>query len=532
MEYKYFDARTNRVLYSTDLTNAAWIKRGASSVTKNLTSPKGDANDACTVSVGSWSDDLYQVISGYTADSSLYNGIWIKQISTNGEIRINTPTTYNGAAGSWSVDLSKLSGQWERLTKEHPAVTVINEFVAGTTGKNGFMFYAQSEGPLSFGLWNCQQEEGELTWDIETTSATVTKPAGVYSRLNPLAFKRTALWCASTNKVTCRKANPTDTTNLTKSGDAAATLAVVDDSAELAAAGLSSICTSGKVYKLDNSGGSAAAYVYIGGGVGNTNKHSISCFARGSGTGEIGLGTTTRTPVTFTGGYRVITDENRTPPSEGSGWIIVADAGAVVYFILPQLEEGAFCTPPIFKASDGTDPLTSLTRPNTKLVGQSAGVLRGNNLALMGQVIPGASGQSNYCYLFSSFIDVTNYLGINTGLTGSQIRMRKVVDSVASEVTPIEYPPIANTPFQWQAYLSSSYGMGIRVRSWLGMAWSAWSTWATNANTDDAPIAETFEIGSRNDTNRFDGNYPYTYIIQHMDPKARLEQLTEEGVLC
>ena len=151
-----------------------------------------------------------------------------------------------------------------------------------------------------------------------------------------------------TNKVTCWSANPTETAgfvgtpaNMTRGGDIAAVISVVDDSATLTVAGLSGICTSGKVYKIDNSLGVGAAYVYMSGDSGNTNNHIISAWARATtGTGAIfgsGLGVGTISSVTSAAYLRRVVSG-----PAGSAFVraqVQAQAGSVVYFILPQLIE-------------------------------------------------------------------------------------------------------------------------------------------------------------------------------------------------
>ncbi|TPQ49934.1 hypothetical protein C2U72_15935 [Prosthecomicrobium hirschii] len=145
---------------------------------------------------------------------------------------------------------------------------------------------------------------------------------------------------AATNKITARKHNPLDTSNLTKTGDAAAVLSVVDDSAALAAAGLSAICTAGTVYRLDNSAGSGAAWAKVSGAVGNANAHSFGVYARRTGaaasvflTGGTGSAAVAGSAYAWTGSANV------TPAGTGAVLEIGANAGSVVHFILPQLVE-------------------------------------------------------------------------------------------------------------------------------------------------------------------------------------------------
>lgn len=150
------------------------------------------------------------------------------------------------------------------------------------------------------------------------------------------------------NKCTNFNANPTDLTNVTKGGDAAATLTVVDDTAALLAAGLQNIATSGKVYKLDNSAGVASAYVTFNGQVGNTNTHISSIYGRrtsGSGTDLFGLNSQQGT-WTLTSAYTRSSISNL-PGASTRQFQLIINASDVVYFTLNQLEEGSFATPVI-----------------------------------------------------------------------------------------------------------------------------------------------------------------------------------------
>lgn len=156
---------------------------------------------------------------------------------------------------------------------------------------------------------------------------------------------------ARTNKATNENANPVTDAAWAIGGDVAATLTVVDDTAALAAAGLNGVCTSGKVYKFDNSAGVGFAFIIQAALTGNTNKHSISVYARTTGTANIemagGLGAV-NLPVGAA--YVRTKSENITPDSSSGQMAIVALAGAVVYFVLNDMEEGAFCTSVIVTA--------------------------------------------------------------------------------------------------------------------------------------------------------------------------------------
>lgn len=145
---------------------------------------------------------------------------------------------------------------------------------------------------------------------------------------------------ALTNKCTNYNANPTDLTGVAKSGDAAATLTVVDDSAALAAAGLAGICTSGKVYKLDNSAGSITSTASFSGQTANTNAHSATIFVRG-GTGVVfnNFGDSPGASAFGASATYVRRSYSMTPGGTNRQMTIRADIGQVVYFILNQLTE-------------------------------------------------------------------------------------------------------------------------------------------------------------------------------------------------
>lgn len=163
------------------------------------------------------------------------------------------------------------------------------------------------------------------------------------------------------NKCENYNVNPTDTTGFTTSGTG--TLSVVDDTTELANAGLDSICTSGKVFKAEAT--SASTYiVYVPGTPGNLNPHSISLYARGEGSGSrtarISLGGTLHPIAPAGDDYQRYMLENQTPDSTTRKLTISVDGNETLYFILYQLEESEYCTSVIPVAG------SSVTRPTDR----------------------------------------------------------------------------------------------------------------------------------------------------------------------
>lgn len=150
---------------------------------------------------------------------------------------------------------------------------------------------------------------------------------------------------ASTNLVTARKHNPTDLTGLSGTGISRAS--IVNDVAELAAAGLSAVCTNGQVYRIDNSDNSSDITIFVGGPVANTSAHSVSAFWRGTGQGRIRLEGGSLPNVNLPARYERTIVPNVTPDTTARRMIVSVAAGAIVYFILPQLETATFASSPI-----------------------------------------------------------------------------------------------------------------------------------------------------------------------------------------
>ncbi len=143
--------------------------------------------------------------------------------------------------------------------------------------------------------------------------------------------------------------DPTVTTPWVKFGDAASVLTVVDDTAEIAAAGLSSIATNGDVYKLDNTSGISEAFIRW-----NANEilmqsgvtWALSCYMRGTGTGrlDVNAGTWSGTATAaFTAGYTRRTSIG-TVTTVTNRFRLGVSAGGVGFFIMMQAEIGLEAT--------------------------------------------------------------------------------------------------------------------------------------------------------------------------------------------
>lgn len=176
--------------------------------------------------------------------------------------------------------------------------------------------------------------------------------------------------------------NPTTTTGLTKSGDAAATLTVVDDPAELAAAGLGTVCSNGKVFKLDNSAGSTNAYAAVTTAITfGASTWALSTYARGSGTMriEVNAGTWTGTVTQALSSTYSRKSSIGTTNTSNNQYRLGAAAGSVLYFILMQAEVSPVETS-VVRVSGSTATraadVASITGTNfSNLFNQSEGML-------------------------------------------------------------------------------------------------------------------------------------------------------------
>jgi hypothetical protein len=331
-----------------------------------------------------------------------------------------------------------------------------------------------------------------------------------------------------TNKCTCVKANPTDTTNITKSGDEAATLTVVDDMAALVAAGLHKICTSGKVYKLDNSAGTDYSIWYFNGTTANTNKHSFGGYIRVTqGAARWRMQDTVNTADKTDPAYKRLVIENVTPAGTDKRLGVYADAGAIAYFILPQLEEGFFITSPIWRASDYTEPNTSLTRAAVCCSAPTADYMRSNNVAFMGEVNLNGLIQTDYGGLVGTTVDADNFFRINFRTIYNAVYIEKRIGGVSYSAPGCFYGTGLNTTiFQYQGFLCSTNGVGLRIRWYIDGAWSVWTDWQINTNTQDVPLGSTFDIGHQAGGYQMSACHRWHRTWFHNNSKAFLEGLT------
>lgn len=167
------DGTANACLYPKDLDNAAWTKSGTASVSANATTaPDGTATaDLCTVAVGGGNAIAYQRGS-LTGSSPTPLGFWFKKVTSSGTLTFNN--AYDGALGTWSLNLALLSADWEWITSSHAAVTQTYAFATTAGGIAYCRIY--STATTQFYLWDFGMFLGQSAAPQQTSSDLIIYP--------------------------------------------------------------------------------------------------------------------------------------------------------------------------------------------------------------------------------------------------------------------------------------------------------------------------------------------------------------------
>ena len=171
-------AETNRCLQSIKTHTTPWVERGTGLTAENTaetTDPEGLNRAGKVTGIGATGvNDVYQLLSAFTANADVFPSFWIKRISTSGTLRLNS-----SVAGSWTIDMSALPDAWVKIDDASAYKAEVANWNAGATGGFYFQFNATAGAPLSFYLWNasCTLGPDIAGSDIVTTTAAVTRAA-------------------------------------------------------------------------------------------------------------------------------------------------------------------------------------------------------------------------------------------------------------------------------------------------------------------------------------------------------------------
>jgi len=171
------ETRQNRLLHSQNFAQAIWAVAGAATKTASASVCPDGTTSAYTISVGTGSNFFWYNSLNITAAARYEPSVYIKRVTTTGTLRINSA---NGTAnGQWAINLALLGSGFERITRSHPAVTVVTEFTGTGNNFSGIVFVSAS-GTLQFEVWGAQIELGTFSTSyIPTTTAAVTRNADV-----------------------------------------------------------------------------------------------------------------------------------------------------------------------------------------------------------------------------------------------------------------------------------------------------------------------------------------------------------------
>ncbi len=180
--YLVEEQRTNLIKESQDLDElVSWTKRGGLLITRHdAIAPDGtlSADKVYNIKNGAVGD-LTQTLTS-TQSSEQSPSFYIKRISTTGILEMVNPVNVN--YGEWDIDLSALSDNWEYITKDHAAVTVVNAFNNTNSANYGMRFRTDDMTGISCHIWGCQFEDAAFPSSyIHTLLTTVTRASDILS---------------------------------------------------------------------------------------------------------------------------------------------------------------------------------------------------------------------------------------------------------------------------------------------------------------------------------------------------------------
>lgn len=162
--------------------HANWTKTGTVVVTPNVVNaPDGNTTADQIAGLNTGNNYIARSMAGGGTNGDPNDvDVWVQRISTAGVLELSNPQ--GGSFGLYQVDLAALGGGWNRLNKQHPAVTVVNPFQQ-SAGNTGLLIRAVSGGPLSIHAWGAGVWQGQAPFESlyqPFISPAVTRASGLY----------------------------------------------------------------------------------------------------------------------------------------------------------------------------------------------------------------------------------------------------------------------------------------------------------------------------------------------------------------
>ena len=440
-----------------------------------------------------------------------YGTIYIK-VESSDTIQLTISNSQTGGVRSYTYTGT---GDWERTYVAENMDDATNDTLflilrsnTGLTATEASIYYATMEkadgsGILPAGLFPASLPSGDTFHVTENGNTQTGTDSGIITEAEGSAIAVTTLEGllierASTNKCTNYNAVPdSGLTNLTKTGDAAATLTRVTDATELSNAGLDRLAQGDYVVKFDNSAGVGFAFCAVGGQVGNTNAHSMSIWARldAASTGACTMRLSNGSHgVTISGtSYQRIHSQNFTPDFSTRTMSIYAAAGGICYFVLNQLEEQTVSTGEIItEGATGSRAATTASFPESGNINLN----RGWGVFGIKTRWADSANKSNDQIFMGGYIDANNHWFVQCDQSTGVIRFRKRLSAVntdANLTATFSKGDELVIAFGW----SESSGMILDV---YNKTTTTNYTAGTNANTAALPSATDGNIYLGNNT--------------------------------
>lgn len=137
---------TNVIRSASDLTRSPWHIEGAADSSLSFDPVMGGQYTQLRDVGAKFVDDVWLATGGLSGSTRYEPCFVIRAISSSGTLQL--VDTQWGATGQWSIDLSAV-GAGDLINRDHPAVTIDNEFVSVVSGNMGLTF-AAAAGSLDF----------------------------------------------------------------------------------------------------------------------------------------------------------------------------------------------------------------------------------------------------------------------------------------------------------------------------------------------------------------------------------------------